>query len=94
MTRKDLLEKVVKQYRCLRYLLLVMCTYPRSKKALTLHLARGEGRERYFACNLMQRKILASSYQYLMAEAPIIPEYERCNSLPRRHDPPQRSLPQ
>ena len=30
------------------------------KKTLTLHLARGEGRERYFGCNLMQRKILAS----------------------------------
>ena len=35
--------------RCLRCLLLVMCTYPFSKKALTLHLARGEGRERYLA---------------------------------------------
>ena len=40
------------------------------KKALTLHLARGEGRERYFGCNLMQRKVLVSSYQHLMAEAP------------------------
>ena len=27
---------------------------------LTLHLARGEGRERYFGCNLMQRKVLMS----------------------------------
>ena len=34
------------------------------KKALTLHLARGEGREHYFGCNLMQRKVLASSHQY------------------------------
>ena len=57
--------------RCLRCLLLVMCTYPCAKKALTLHLARGEGRERYFGCNLMQRKVLASSYQHLMAEAPV-----------------------
>ena len=40
------------------------------KKALTLHLTRGEGRERYFGCNLMQHKVLASSYQHLMAEAP------------------------
>ena len=40
------------------------------KKALTLHLAPGEGRERYFGCNLMQRNVLASSHQYLMAEAP------------------------
>ena len=55
---------------CLRCLLLVMCTYPFAKKALTLHLARGEGRERYFGCNLMQRKVLASSHQHLMAEAP------------------------
>ena len=55
---------------CLRCLLLVMCTYPFAKKALTLHLARGEGRERYFGCNLMQRKVLASSHQHLIAEAP------------------------
>ena len=27
-------------------------------------LARGEGRERYFGCNLMQRKVLALSHQY------------------------------
>ena len=40
--------------RCLRCLLLVMCMYPFAKKALTLHLARGESRERYFDCNLMQ----------------------------------------
>ena len=55
---------------CLRCLLLVMCTYPFAKKALTLHLARGESLERYFGCNLMQRKVLASSHQHLMAEAP------------------------
>ena len=55
---------------CLSYLLLVMCTYPFAKKALTLHLARGEGRERYLGCNLMQRKVLVSSHQYLMAEVP------------------------
>ena len=47
-----------------------MCTYPFAKKALTLYLARGESRERYFDCNLMQRKVLASSHQHLMAEAP------------------------
>ena len=57
-------------WECLRCLLLVMCTYPFAKKALTLHLARGEGRERYFGCNLMQRKVLASSHQHLMAEPP------------------------
>ena len=38
------------------------------KKALTFHLARGEGRERYFGCtvglDLMQRKVLASSHQH------------------------------
>ena len=55
---------------CLRCLLLVMCTYPFAKKARMLHLARGEGRECYFGCNLMQRKVLASSHQHLMAEAP------------------------
>ena len=60
--------------RCLRCLLLVMYTYPFEKKALTLHLARGQGRERYFCCNLMQRKVLASSYQHLMAEAPVLDE--------------------
>ena len=55
---------------CLRCLLLVMCAYPFANKVLTLLLARGEGRERYFGCNLMQRKVLASSHQHLMAEAP------------------------
>ena len=48
----------------MRCLLLVICTYPFAKKALTLHLARGEGRERYFGCNLMQRKVLALSHQH------------------------------
>ena len=55
---------------CLRCLLLVMCTHPFAKKALTLHLARSEGHERYFGCNLMHRKVLASSHQHLIAEAP------------------------
>ena len=50
--------------------LLVMCTHPFAKKALTLHLAGSEGHERYFGCNLMHRKVLASSHQHLMAEAP------------------------
>ena len=61
---------------CLRCLLLVMCTYPFAKKALTLHLARGEGCESYFGCNLMQRKVLASSHQHLIAEAPEVPANE------------------
>ena len=56
--------------RCLRYLLLVMCAHPFAKEALTLHLARSEGHERYFGCNLMHHKVLASSQQHLMAEAP------------------------
>ena len=47
-----------------------MCTHPFAKKALTLHLARSEGYERYFGCNLMHSKVLASSHQHLMAEAP------------------------
>ena len=47
-----------------------MCTHPFAKKALTLHLARSEGHERYFGCNSMHRKVLASSHQHLMAEAP------------------------
>ena len=58
--------------RCLRYLLLVMCAHPFAKEALTLHLARSEGCERYFDCKLMQHKVLASSHQHLMAEAPPI----------------------
>ncbi len=65
--------------RCLRCLLLVMCTYPFAKKALTLYLARSEGHERYFGCNLMQCKVLASSYQHLIAEAP-----ERALAILRR----------
>ena len=54
----------------LRCLLLVMCTHPFAKEALTLHLARSEGHERYFGCNLMHRNVLASSHQHLMAEVP------------------------
>ena len=57
---------------CLCCLLLVMCTHPFAKKAFTLHLSRSEGHERYFGCNLMHRKALASSYQHLMAEAPSV----------------------
>ena len=34
---------------CLRCLLLVMCTHPFAKEALTLHLPRSEGHERYLA---------------------------------------------
>ena len=47
-----------------------MCTHPFAKKALTLYLAHSEGHERYFGCNLLHRKVLASSHQHLMAEAP------------------------
>ena len=54
-----------------------MCTHPFAKEALTLHLARSEGHERYFSCNLMHRKVLASSHQHLMAEAPYT-EHKYC----------------
>ncbi len=57
-------------HRCLRCLLLVMCTHSFAKEALTLHLARSEGHERYFGCNLLHRKVLASFHQHLTAEAP------------------------
>ena len=40
-----------------------------AKDALTFHLARSEGHECYFGCNLMHCKALASSHQHLMAEA-------------------------
>ena len=63
-------QPILGSCRCLRCLLLVMCTYPIAKKALTLHLARREGRERSFGCNLMQRKVLASSHQQQTAQAP------------------------
>ena len=46
-----------------------MYMHPFSKEALTLHLARSEGHERYFGCNLMHRRVLVSSHQHLMAEA-------------------------
>ena len=60
----------------MRYLLLVMCAHPFAKEALMLHLARSEGRERYFGCNLTHRKVLASSHQHLMAEAPLLAEQD------------------
>ena len=56
-----------------------MCTHPFAKKALTLHLTRSEGHERYFGCNLMHRKVLASSHQHLTAEAP---ELAQCGVEP------------
>ena len=60
----------IRDQGCFRYLLLVICTHPFAKEALTLHLARAEGHKRYFDCNLMHCKVLASSHQHLMAEAP------------------------
>ena len=57
-----------------------MCTHPFAKEALTLHLlARSEGHERYFGCNLMHRNVLASSHQHLMAEAPIFELHTRAD---------------
>ena len=44
---------------CLRCLLLVICTHPVAKEALTLHLACSEGRKRYFGCNLMHCKVFS-----------------------------------
>ena len=66
---------------CLLCLLLVMCTHPFAKKAFTLHLSRSEGHERYFGCNLMHRKALASSHQHLMAEAPAVCQSHESSSL-------------
>ena len=57
MTRLGKVRAKISEFRCLRCLLLVMCRYPSAKKELTLYLERGEGRERYFGCNLMQRKV-------------------------------------
>ena len=64
--RKLLNKKTVspRSVRCLRCLLLVMCTHPFAKEALTLHLARSEGHERYFGCNSMHRKVLASFHTH------------------------------
>ena len=64
------MHSLVQAERCLRCLLLVMCTHPFAKETLTLHLARSEGHEHYLGCNSMHRKVLASSHQHLMAEAP------------------------
>ncbi len=58
---------------CFRHQVLVMCTHPIAKEAFALHLACSEGRKRYFGCNLVHRKVLASSHQHLMAEAPKTP---------------------
>ena len=52
---------------CLRCLLLVMYTHPFSKEALTLHLARSEGHERYFGCNLT---LIAKSSKHENAKQP------------------------
>ena len=74
--------RVLAQDGCLRCLLLVMCTHPFAKEALTLHLARSEGHERYFGCNLMYRNVLASHHQHLMMEAPTVCEPQlTCHEL-------------
>ena len=49
----------IRDRRCLRCLLLVMCAHPFAKNGLTRHLARSKGRERYFGCNFMYPKDLA-----------------------------------
>ena len=77
---RDVARCTVARLRCLRHLLLVMCAHPFAKEALTLHLARSEGHERYLGCNLTHHIVLASSYQHLMAEAP----KTRTNSRPAR----------
>ena len=51
----------------MRCLLLVMCTHLFAKKALTLHLARSEGHERYFGCNLT---LIAKSSKHENAKQP------------------------
>ena len=78
---------LVRSSGCLRCLLLVMCSHPFAKEALTLHLARSEGHERYFDCNLLHCKVLASSHQHLMAEAPgCVPRFvEKERRPPLRH---------
>ena len=75
---------------CLRCLLLMMWTYPVAKESLTLYLARSEGHERYFGCNLMHRKVLASSHQHLMAEAP--DEWFRAVPLAQREKLDRRQI--
>ncbi len=77
---RQIQEELPSSLGCLRCLLLVMCTYPFTKKALTLYLARSEGHERYFGCNLMQCKVLASSHQHLIAEAPSSAHGASCTS--------------
>ena len=49
-----------------------MRTHLFAKEAPTLHLARSEGHEHYFGCNLMHCKVLVLFYQHLMAEAPVV----------------------
>ena len=46
--RRELQRTPSRPVRCFRCLLLVMCKHPLAKDALTLHLARSEGHERYF----------------------------------------------
>ena len=41
-------EQIESLHGCLRCLLLVMCTHPFAKEALTLHLASSEGHERFW----------------------------------------------
>ena len=64
-----------------------------ARKALTLHLAGSEGHERYFGCNLMHRKVLESSHQHLMAEAPHRTGSSARRTASKHAGPMPRSLP-
>ena len=69
-----------REYGCLRCLLLVMCTYPFAKKALTLYLARGEGRER-----LIESRTASSLMDWHTPAARCSPDPAiGSNSAPRR----------
>ena len=48
LAQKPPVQKPPVRQRCLRCLLLVMCTHPFAKEAFTLHLMRSEGHERYW----------------------------------------------
>ena len=80
----------------MRCLLLVMCMHPLAKKgAYAPFGGRSEGHERYCGCNLMYRKVLASSHQHLMAEAPVarrVPQEKQTNSRPAPGPSPSSSI--
>ena len=67
-----------------------MCAHPFAKEALTLHLARSEGHERYLGCNLMHHIALAGIVKLTLSERTYRVELTSFALIGRHRLPPAR----